>query len=279
MSDEPTPEVRELAAKLFAAARAEQPGPALGRRLLLIEPPHAPSVASPRASIASRGPSVVVPARSRLLRGLAAAALLVSGAGWWLVSERDAQKLSISPERVPGRTPSLPPEASTVGAPAPALPPADAAKRATSEPRVEAAPRVAPPRPSPSRPREAPRPEVLGTDAPPSLTPSAATSAAAPPTAQPLTLLGELELLKRARTALRSGESEQALELLEQHARQRTSNELEAEATLLRVEALAALGRHGEASALATRFVRDNPNSALGDRAKSFIRAAAPKAP
>lgn len=94
-----------------------------------------------------------------------------------------------------------------------------------------------------------------------------------------MTLLGELELLKRARAALRSGDGGQALELLDLHARERANNGLEAEATLLRIEALAALGRHGDASALAARFVRDNPNSALGDRAKSFIRAASPKAP
>ena len=38
MSDEPTPQLRALAVKLFAAGRAERPGPALGRRLALIAP-------------------------------------------------------------------------------------------------------------------------------------------------------------------------------------------------------------------------------------------------
>ena len=92
-----------------------------------------------------------------------------------------------------------------------------------------------------------------------------------------MTLLAELDLLKRARTALRSGDGGQALELLGQRAREHTGNGLDAEATLLRIEALAALGRQGEASELATRFVRENPNSALGDRAKSFIRATVPR--
>jgi hypothetical protein len=274
MSDEPSAEVRELAAKLFAAGRAEQPGPALGRRLLLLEASHPrPSVVSPRAGVASM--------RSRWVRGLAAAALLVSGAGLWLVLQHDAPELSISAERLPGRPPSSSPEPSAVAAPAPALPPPEEAKPPLSEsrPRVEAAKRVAPPRELPPRPREAPRPEVTSTDAPPALTPSAATSAAPPPKAKAMTLLGELELLKRARSALRSGDGEQALELLDRHARERASNGLDAEATLLRIEALAAVGRHADASALAARFVRDNPNSALGDRAKSFIRAAAPKGP
>jgi outer membrane protein assembly factor BamD (BamD/ComL family) len=92
-----------------------------------------------------------------------------------------------------------------------------------------------------------------------------------------MTLLAEIELLKRARTVLRSGDAAQAIELLTRHARERTGNGLEAEATLLRIEALAALGQHADASELATRFVHENPNSALGDRAKRFIRATPPR--
>lgn len=79
--------------------------------------------------------------------------------------------------------------------------------------------------------------------------------------------------MERARTALRSGNGAQALELLDRHARERSGTALEAEATLLRIETLAALGRRSEASELAARFVRESPNSALGDRAKSFIVA------
>ncbi|MEY2936151.1 MAG: hypothetical protein RL033_6900, partial [Pseudomonadota bacterium] len=86
----------------------------------------------------------------------------------------------------------------------------------------------------------------------------------------------ELELLKRARSALRSGDGAQALELLEQREREHTRNGLDAEATLLRIETLTALGKPSDASDLATRFLRENPNSALGDRAKSFIRRTAP---
>jgi hypothetical protein len=40
------------------------------------------------------------------------------------------------------------------------------------------------------------------------------------------------------------------------------------------METYAALGRHREASELAERFVRENPNSAFGDRARSFIHGA-----
>jgi outer membrane protein assembly factor BamD (BamD/ComL family) len=94
-----------------------------------------------------------------------------------------------------------------------------------------------------------------------------------------LTLLGELDLLKRARAALRSGQPRNAIDLLEAHGRERGGSELVAEATLLRVEALAALGERTVASDLASRFVRENPHSALSDRAKSFILAGAPGAP
>jgi hypothetical protein len=87
-----------------------------------------------------------------------------------------------------------------------------------------------------------------------------------------MTLLEEIDLIKRARGALRSGHPAHALELLERRA----SRGLAAEATLLRIETYAALGRHGEASELASRFVRENPSSALGDRAKSFIHSVPP---
>jgi outer membrane protein assembly factor BamD (BamD/ComL family) len=84
-------------------------------------------------------------------------------------------------------------------------------------------------------------------------------------------LLTELNLLKQARAAVRSGEHQTALTLLDRHATELHRTELTTEATLLRIEALAALGRHGEASNLARRFVAENPNSPLVDRAQHFI--------
>jgi outer membrane protein assembly factor BamD (BamD/ComL family) len=83
-------------------------------------------------------------------------------------------------------------------------------------------------------------------------------------------------VLKRARAALRAGEAGRAIALLDDHSRQRSSSALEAEATLLRIEALAQLGSRREASELAARFLRAYPNSALADRARSFTRSAAP---
>jgi hypothetical protein len=94
-----------------------------------------------------------------------------------------------------------------------------------------------------------------------------------------MALADELALLEQARAALRSRDARRSLELLDRHAAAHTGNGLLAEATLLRIESLAAIGRHGEASDLAARFVRDNPHSALSDRAKSFILAPSGAAP
>ena len=75
------------------------------------------------------------------------------------------------------------------------------------------------------------------------------------------------------RAILRSGDSTTALELLDRRAREAAGNELDAEATLLRIEALASAGRQRESSDFAQRFVEQNPNSALAERAKAFIKA------
>ena len=80
---------------------------------------------------------------------------------------------------------------------------------------------------------------------------------------------------QKQRVALRSGDSARALELLETYKSQHAGSDLQDEASLLRIEALAAMGRQAEAAAMAERLVRENPNSPLVDRARSFIRGAA----
>jgi hypothetical protein len=82
----------------------------------------------------------------------------------------------------------------------------------------------------------------------------------------------ELELLDDARNALASGNAVQALALLDRHRALR-GNSLNAEATLLRIQALASAGRGEEAAALARSFIASNPNSLLADRARRFIHA------
>jgi len=100
--------------------------------------------------------------------------------------------------------------------------------------------------------------------------PSATNSAA--PKLPPASLQEELALLDAARQALLSGDTKAARARLAQYDKQATRRHLGAEATLLRVQILAADGRAAEASALASEFVAKYPNSPLVDRAKSFVQ-------
>jgi hypothetical protein len=278
MSDERSPELRELAQRLFAAGRAERPSPALERRMLLIEPSHMERAGAPPASeLAASRARRIGSARSSWGRWVALAALLAGATGLWLQLRAPVRPLSISAETV----------GPVASSPEPARP--DPAERATSAPgpapaatgESSAAPVLQAPRPRPARalermPPPAPTPRATedtserGAEVEPA--PAVAPASAAEPRRAPaLTLLDEIELLKRARSALRAGDGAGALVLLDRHERERAGDSLTAEATLLRIEVLAALGRKPAASELAQRFVRSNPNHALSDRARSFI--------
>jgi hypothetical protein len=264
MSDEPKPEVRALALKLFAAGRSERPEPALGRRLALIGQHTAPQDrqrVEARVERSSRAHGASSLMRSRRAFWLTAASVFVA-AGLWIVAADPTRSISISPERF------------------------DVSKeRAESETRESAQRdpvRETPPETSVHPPQLN---EISRSSAPrPGKSTDGAARAAAPPKAplaalhetKPMTLVDEIELLKDARAALRAGQGRQALNLLDRYARERSSSGLEAEATLLRIEALSEVGRTKEASELAARFVRNNPNSALGDRAKSFMGSSQP---
>lgn len=83
-------------------------------------------------------------------------------------------------------------------------------------------------------------------------------------------LAAEVAALDRARKALDSDDPKTALFLLEAYER-RGAQRLAAEATLLRIEALARAGRTREADALARAFLAANPGSPLVDRAREFL--------
>jgi hypothetical protein len=106
----------------------------------------------------------------------------------------------------------------------------------------------------------------------PAATPS---DAIPPPTAVPrATFAEQLALLKRARASLRSGRGQDALSLLDSRRESLRGGDLEAEARLLRIEALAATGRSAEARIEARRFIGDYPNSPLVNRASGFAQSA-----
>lgn len=122
-------------------------------------------------------------------------------------------------------------------------------------------------------PRESSRLVVApSASAPTVAVPSAPTSrAAAPARSAPVTLADELSQLKRVENALGAGDVKQALAELDRYDRASKGQRMRAEATLLRIEALSRAGRAEAAAALAQRFVEQNPESPLVDRARSFV--------
>src|SRR5690606_3625372 len=88
----------------------------------------------------------------------------------------------------------------------------------------------------------------------------------------PASLEQELKLLDAARQALLRGDTGAALKELSHYDEVASRRHLGAEASVLRIQILAASGRAAEASRLASEFVAKHPNSPLVDRAKSFIQ-------
>jgi hypothetical protein len=147
------------------------------------------------------------------------------------------------------------------------------------------------------RTRMAPKPVVTRNAAPRSVTPTP-TPATLSETAQPITkpeseqlraddveampalpratFAEQLDVIKQARSALRAGESREALAVLDRHDTVLRGGALEAEGRLLRIESLAASDRSPQARELARRFIVDYPNSPLSARARVFAQAPAP---
>ncbi|HEU5077190.1 MAG TPA: tetratricopeptide repeat protein, partial [Polyangiaceae bacterium] len=95
------------------------------------------------------------------------------------------------------------------------------------------------------------------------------------PVRAPPSLDQELASMQRARAALGRGDASAALAELDRFGRGPGWRQLAVEARLLRIEALARAGRVDEARNLARRFVEQNPNNPLVDRARTFIAPAA----
>lgn len=100
-------------------------------------------------------------------------------------------------------------------------------------------------------------------------------SAKRAPVRTPPSLDQELACMQRARAALGRGDAAAALAELDRFGRGPGWRQLAVEARLLRIEALARAGRAEEARNLARRFVEQNPNNPLVDRARSFATPAA----
>lgn len=87
----------------------------------------------------------------------------------------------------------------------------------------------------------------------------------------PTSLEDELTLLDSARRALNQGEHARALRELDTYERRSTTRRLGAEASLLRIQILAASGQTEAASTRASQFLAAHPDSPLAERAQRFI--------
>ncbi len=265
MTDDP---LSDLNRRLFKAAHAERPSQALRERLLRggqTELGAGPTQAARSVRVRKVRPGA--------LRWLLAAAMigsllaivrsLLQPASAPDVPLISAERLTNAARGVPaagGRT-SPEPEAATEASPGERLD-----EEGGSEPALQLGPaRTQPPLQAPPVGIPLPKREL------PNVVSGERASAAMPATSR-ATLAEELEWLKRARAALRSGDPARSLELLQAYESELGGSDLRDEASVLRIEALAAAGRHGEASVLAERFTTQNPNSPLVDRARSYLR-------
>lgn len=118
--------------------------------------------------------------------------------------------------------------------------------------------------------------KTLGNVEAPSSSKAASSKAASSKGAHPNTALAlEVQLLDQARAALSSGNPGTALSFLDQYREQRKSAVLLEEATVVRIQALLALGQRSLAATLARRFIERHPKS----RHAESLRLLAEQAP
>jgi hypothetical protein len=274
--------IDDLAERLFASARGERASERLVQRVL-----------SKVASADARRSEVLRPASARRARTgrrmarvlLAVAACAVAGVVWSaLEPARPAPSISAELGPRERERPGAREHVDAPTTPAPAFAPAPSVSQHPAAP--ESAPHAATPSaPSaPLRRRASPDTARLPTprgaapltvhepaQAPPGTTavdPSASDTVTPPAPS----LSDELQALERARAALRGGDGRSALSLLDGDGQATGFTRLAAEATLLRIEALYAVGELAESRRLAHEFTTQNPDSHLVDRAQSFIR-------
>jgi outer membrane protein assembly factor BamD (BamD/ComL family) len=95
--------------------------------------------------------------------------------------------------------------------------------------------------------------------------PAAAAAAASSPRAD---LDGELRLLAEARKAMRDGDTERAMKLLEKHQKKHPGGALAEERAAARVLALCQSGKREEARSEAASFLARYPSSPLAARVR-----------
>jgi TolA-binding protein len=84
-------------------------------------------------------------------------------------------------------------------------------------------------------------------------------------------LTAELGAIEQARRAFLARDYSQSLRLLDEYARRFPKRQLASEATVLRIEALAARGDHDAASRVGRDFLQNHPNGPYAQRVRSVI--------
>jgi hypothetical protein len=104
-------------------------------------------------------------------------------------------------------------------------------------------------------------------------------AAALPEPATPSGLSAELAAVDRARRALQASDAREALRQLDAYEARFVPPRFEQEATLLRVEALVALGASDQARAIAESFLANEPESTYAQRIRSILGERSTPAP
>ena len=128
--------------------------------------------------------------------------------------------------------------------------------------------------PRPAAPARTAEPPVDPPSAPePVVTPEPAkpVAPARPAVEREPTLTAELAAVEQARRAFLAHDYSQSLKLLDDYARRFPKRQLASEATLLRIEALAARGDRATAARVGRDFLQNHPNGPYAQRVRSVI--------
>lgn len=159
--------------------------------------------------------------------------------------------------------------ATTIALVPPSAPAAMRVPEVPAEPTGEPVPALGVRRPPPPSVGAAPpagaRSTLVARPTPQPMTVVEATPSAPPPSATPSAhaLAAEVRLVGDAQRALRAGDAERSLALLDEHDQRFPAGALEPEAAALRVDALCAEGRASDAKAAADRLETQYPRSPL----------------
>jgi TolA-binding protein len=139
-------------------------------------------------------------------------------------------------------------------------------------------PDEAPPKPvatvaakAPAPVRAAPAPEAPAVEEAAPEPPAAAPERAKSAPAEADSLTGELALLEEARRALSAKNYGLALKTLDTYSRSFPRRKMGSEATVLRIETLAAKGDDAQAREIGKAFLRSSPRSPYAKRVRSLI--------